>query len=73
MDGAGSTIEDPAEAAAALVEARKLLNSMPPSARVPTGLAVTPATGSTAARRQPAMLALAALLLVVAIAYFALR
>ena len=82
--GSVSTIDDPAEAAAALVEARKLLNSVPPPARasdppsrldettVPPGAvpaAAVPARGAS----PPVALIFAVLALIAVIAYFAMR
>jgi serine/threonine protein kinase len=80
-----STMDDPAEAAAAIMEARKLLNSAPPPARtsdppqvsVGSGAALAPSTtGAPAASgsgTSPLAIALVALVVIVAIAYFALR
>ena len=76
-----STVDDPMEAAAALVEARKLLNSAPPppqSSDPPQdSAALAPATGAPPATdaggTSPLAIALAALVIIAAIAYFALR
>jgi len=80
-----STLDDPVEAAAALVEARKLLNSAPPPPRtsdppqadaalVPaTPAAPVPAPATEAGGTSPLLIALTALVLIAAIAYFALR
>jgi serine/threonine protein kinase len=81
--GSVSTIDDPAEAAAALVEARKLLNSVPPprasdpparldETTVPPGAgpaAAAPARGAS----PPVALIFAVLALIAVIAYFAMR
>jgi eukaryotic-like serine/threonine-protein kinase len=74
-----STMDDPAEAAAALAEARKLLNSVPPGPRTsdpPAGK--SGATGATAMEpakgaSPPVALIVAVLALIAVIAYFALR
>jgi serine/threonine-protein kinase len=77
-----STVDDPVEAAAALVEARKLLNSVPPPVRAsdppatppevhaaPAPAAVAPARGAS----PPVALIVTILALIAVIAYFAMR
>jgi serine/threonine-protein kinase len=81
-----STLDDPAEAAAAILEARKLLNSVPPgrasdppAAGTPAAVTAPPAAQAPAAPTtdkagpSPVVLAVAALIAIAAIAYFALR
>ena len=84
VDATASTMDDPSESAAAILEARKLLNTVPPAASrsdPPVVIAPPPssALGSippAAAPKGPGMTvyaAIAALLLLAAVAYFASR
>jgi serine/threonine-protein kinase len=81
MESTASTLDDPAESAAAVLEARKLLSVPPPNARPsdPPRQAVTsPPAGVTpaaAARSSSTMLylAIAGLVLLAAVAYFVSR
>ena len=77
-----STIDDPAEAAAALVEARKLLNSVPPPVRASDPPATPPEVHAAAApaavapargASPPVALIVTILALIAVIAYFAMR
>jgi serine/threonine-protein kinase len=77
-----STVDDPAEAAAALVEARKLLNSVPPPVRAsdppatPPEVHAAPAPAAVAPARAaspPVALIVTILALIAVIAYFAMR
>ncbi len=80
-----STIDDPNESAAAILEARKLLNSIPPGVKSdpPVRIASPPSSAAlgsippaTPAKSGPGMTvyaAIAAVLLLAAIAYFASR
>jgi serine/threonine-protein kinase len=83
-EATASTLDDPNESAAAIMEARKLLNTIPPSARpsdpplavAPTsssGLASVPPTAATGGSGMTVYAAIAALLLLAAVAYFASR
>jgi serine/threonine protein kinase len=77
-----STLDDPAESAAALVEARKLLNSAPPAApragEAPVAASagpIAPAGVAPAARSSNVFVyvAIAALVALAAVAYFSMR
>jgi len=77
-----STVDDPAEAAAALVEARKLINSVPPPVRAsdppatPPEVHAAPAPAAVAPARAaspPVALIVTILALIAVIAYFAMR
>jgi hypothetical protein len=86
-DATASTLDDPNESAAAIMEARKLLNTIPPSATrsdppvviapPSTSSALAPTSGAPATEARGSGMtvyaAIAALLLLAAVAYFASR
>jgi serine/threonine-protein kinase len=83
-DATASTMDDPTESAAAILEARKLLNTIPPAAtRSDPPVVIAPPPSSALASVPPAAeprgpgmtvyAAIAALLLLAAVAYFASR
>jgi len=83
VDATASTMDDPNESAAAIMEARKLLNTIPPAATrsdppavntpAPSALGSIPPGPETRGAGMTVYAAIAALLLLAAVAYFASR